>query len=825
MTGFGNFSFFYIKGDYGSVRVMQMLWRLNFLVAFLCLTQGTTYILYYICLLHTYYFLMVYVTMRVAKQVNYSKMGIRIKIFLVGILIYVVWDLKSPLFWLLHRPFLGEQPMLGATSGAMWEWYFRSSLDHWSTFMGMTFALNFPITSLLYRKLEAEPLWKQILAKSAMGLAFLAATAWWVAVPFRHGKFDYNMSNAYFAWIPLYSYIYFRNLTPWLRNHTLDLLHQIGKTTLETYLMQHHIWLTSDAKSLLTLIPGWPMMNFLLVSIIYVVLSRKLYQLTLFLRGMVLPNDRYSCIRNLVGLTGVIAAYVALAFVLRLVGLLNLFSVLVVAAVSGLALYRYVVETTWSTYSDSSTPGHSVLSSLPMAKIKTHLSPLAGAMAVVVCGIVWHHMARTGASKIIPLPKHCESYVQQGAWISVDACNEGSRGEAYRDYDVSAFGTCSPLEKTYVWGWKKTAPSTLCRFAQRDATSMLKTLNHRKATFIGDSTIRHMFHATRRVVGDRNAGAYNNTIEKWSDFPTQNYKNFGIDFVWAPFTDLLISSVQSLSIQSEKPDLIVIGGGAWDRLHRYNNESEQLNLKKEVLSLAQELKNLKSNGVPVVWMTPTTINTWALMTDEKKVHITEKNLADLRTLYHNQGIHNAVSFVLDGPSFTADRVSESYDGVHYPLAVYDAGAQILANSLDWLLVGEAKTDKFVAPSPGKMAHPFLGLFVLAVAFVVIFFMDGLLGISYLAGLVVPSVRPVNLHDEAFSGLHAKMGLPSINSSVHSVSSAAAREDREEENGHTERSYKSKSSEHGADHSEDDDELNALLNDVSEDGPPIEIRSV
>ena len=43
MTGFGNFSFFYLKADYGWVRVLQMLWRLNFLVLFLCLTQGTTY--------------------------------------------------------------------------------------------------------------------------------------------------------------------------------------------------------------------------------------------------------------------------------------------------------------------------------------------------------------------------------------------------------------------------------------------------------------------------------------------------------------------------------------------------------------------------------------------------------------------------------------------------------------------------------------------------------------------------------------------------------------------------------------------------------------
>ena len=299
MTGFGNFSFFYLKSDYSAVRVLQMLWRLNFLVVFLCLSQGTTYILYYICLLHTYYFLMVYVTMRIAKHVNYTKWGIRIKLGILALVIFCVWDVKNNLFYMMHRPFLGETPMLGATSGAMWEWYFRSSLDHWSTFLGMIFALNFPITSLFYRKLEAQPLVWHILGKLAMGLALFGVFLWWVMGPFQESKFQYNATNAYYGFIPLITYIYFRNLTPWLRSHSLDLLHQIGKTTLETYLMQHHIWLTSNAKSLLTLIPGWPKCNMLLVTVLYYVLSRRLYQLTLYLRGMILPDDRNTCLRHL----------------------------------------------------------------------------------------------------------------------------------------------------------------------------------------------------------------------------------------------------------------------------------------------------------------------------------------------------------------------------------------------------------------------------------------------------------------------------------------------------------------------------------------------
>lgn len=128
MTGFGNFSFFYLKGDFTLVRVLQMLWRLNFLVIFLCLTQGTTYILYYICPLHTYFFFMVYVAMRIAKGVNYTKYGLRIKLMVLGVCIFCLWDLKAlNLFQLLHF-YLPTHPQLGATNGTLWEWYFRTSL-------------------------------------------------------------------------------------------------------------------------------------------------------------------------------------------------------------------------------------------------------------------------------------------------------------------------------------------------------------------------------------------------------------------------------------------------------------------------------------------------------------------------------------------------------------------------------------------------------------------------------------------------------------------------------------------------------------------------
>ena len=53
------------KQDFGWLRVTQMMWRLNFSVLLLMWTHGNTWILYYICPMHTFYFLMVYATMYV----------------------------------------------------------------------------------------------------------------------------------------------------------------------------------------------------------------------------------------------------------------------------------------------------------------------------------------------------------------------------------------------------------------------------------------------------------------------------------------------------------------------------------------------------------------------------------------------------------------------------------------------------------------------------------------------------------------------------------------------------------------------------------------
>lgn len=295
MTGFGNFSFFYIKQDYSWLRVVQMLWRLNFSVLFLMWTHGNTYILYYICPLHTFYFLLVYLTMYCFSNINHTKYGIRIKLMLVGIIIFIIWDLNSNIFDFIFGWFLGRDKIIGATRGSLWEYYFRTSLDHYSSYLGMIFALNFPLAEQYFIKAKGLSL---IITSILMGII----TIYWYMNYYTLDKLEYNLQHSYWAIVPLISYIFFRNITPQIRSYVSMSMHTLGKTTLETYLLQHHIWLTSNAKTLLTIIPGLPYVNFIFASILFYFTSKELYNLTMSLRGMILPDNHAIALKNLIGM-------------------------------------------------------------------------------------------------------------------------------------------------------------------------------------------------------------------------------------------------------------------------------------------------------------------------------------------------------------------------------------------------------------------------------------------------------------------------------------------------------------------------------------------
>lgn len=90
----------------------------------------------------------------------------------------------------------------------------------------------------------------------------------------------------------------------------------MGKVTLETYLLQHHIWLTENAKKTLVLLPDYPLCNLLLTTAIYVYLANRLFRITVELRAILLPEkDTTACLKGLFATSAVFTAAMLLAVI------------------------------------------------------------------------------------------------------------------------------------------------------------------------------------------------------------------------------------------------------------------------------------------------------------------------------------------------------------------------------------------------------------------------------------------------------------------------------------------------------------------------------
>ena len=60
-------------------RFCQMMWRLNFLVIFCCLALNNSYMLYYICPLHTIFTVFVYAALAIVPHVNQNNFWLLFK--------------------------------------------------------------------------------------------------------------------------------------------------------------------------------------------------------------------------------------------------------------------------------------------------------------------------------------------------------------------------------------------------------------------------------------------------------------------------------------------------------------------------------------------------------------------------------------------------------------------------------------------------------------------------------------------------------------------------------------------------------------------------
>jgi hypothetical protein len=159
------------------------------------------------------------------------------------------------------------------------EWTFRVKLDLWIVYVGMLTAIA--VNKARDHRLTDHPRWP-VLLKISLGGSCIAM-AWFFGFELlQESKFVYNRWHPYISFIPVVAFVMLRNATSALRSASSRIFMFVGRCSLETFIIQYHLWLAGDTKGILIVIPGarwWPI-NFLITTIMFVFVSDRMASAT-----------------------------------------------------------------------------------------------------------------------------------------------------------------------------------------------------------------------------------------------------------------------------------------------------------------------------------------------------------------------------------------------------------------------------------------------------------------------------------------------------------------------------------------------------------------
>lgn len=267
MTGYGHTTFYIKKADFGFLRIAQVLVRINLLTVVLTYTMDVNYLSYYFSPLVSMWYLIVYGTMAIGSRYNdrmiflLSKIAISMGLF--------TWFMTET--WMLEAVFAFLERIFSIHWSAR-EWSFRVTLDLWIVYFGML--LSIFVIKIQAHRLTDHHLWP-VAVKVAVGTS-ISILLWFFGFELmQESKFSYNAWHPYISFLPIVAFITLRNASSSLRSCSSRAFSFIGRCSLETFIIQYHLWLAGDTKGILVIIPGtrWRPINFIISTIIFVYIS------------------------------------------------------------------------------------------------------------------------------------------------------------------------------------------------------------------------------------------------------------------------------------------------------------------------------------------------------------------------------------------------------------------------------------------------------------------------------------------------------------------------------------------------------------------------
>jgi hypothetical protein len=99
-----------------------------------------------------------------------------------------------------------------------------------------------------------------------------------------------------------------RNGLQFLREKCSFMFIWFGRLAFELYVCSYHVWSAADSNGMLVMLPGYPVVNVLLTTFIFVCIAHELNAITKDLSEIVVPRDNWRvCLRNLVAFMVILA--------------------------------------------------------------------------------------------------------------------------------------------------------------------------------------------------------------------------------------------------------------------------------------------------------------------------------------------------------------------------------------------------------------------------------------------------------------------------------------------------------------------------------------